>query len=225
MNTQTAISISIDKAPSFNAARSHKRITSLNSGFTEIYSDDAIITGIKSQDMVMIKYIYKKFFHQVSVFIKSNSGSRMDAEDIFQDALVIIYKKIASGSLELISSFKTYLYSVCRHLWLKRLNMKGLSVKYDDLSVAGNFEETTGLDELSIECEKYNLFNKHFLSLSANDRKVLGLFLKKVPLSEIASIMGYKSYAYAKVRKYICKEKLKNAILNDPRYREIISLL
>jgi hypothetical protein len=47
------------------------------------------------------------------------------------------------------------------------------------------------------------------------------LFLKKLSLREIASIMGYKSENYAKTRKFDCKEELKKRILNDPNYLKL----
>jgi hypothetical protein len=43
--------------------------------------------------------------------------------------------------------------------------------------------------------------------------------MEKVPLKDIASIMGYTSGKYAKKRKYQCKEILIKRIKNDPIYK------
>jgi RNA polymerase sigma factor (sigma-70 family) len=188
----------------------------------ELYSDEAIISGIEAQNMLILKYIYKKFFQPVRFMVTSNSGRQMDAEDIFQDALLIIYQKISSGKLNLTSAFSTYLYSICKNIWLQKLNKKGLRIEYKDSMDFDLPEDSHNLDLLIEDNEKFNLFQQHFRKLSEDDQKVMKLFLKKVPLAEIALIMGYKSYEYAKVRKYIIKEKLKNAILSDPRYREMV---
>ena len=72
------------------------------------------------------------------------------------------------------------------------------------------------------ESEKYKLFQQHFLQLGEDCQKILRLFLAKVPLREIAEVMGFKSEKYAKTRKFMCKEKLKNQILNDPKYNKLI---
>ena len=72
------------------------------------------------------------------------------------------------------------------------------------------------------ENEKYRLFQKHFLKLSEDCKKILKLFMNKVPLREIAEIMGFKTEKYAKTRKFMCKEKLKNAIFNDPNYKKYL---
>ena len=50
-----------------------------------------------------------------------NNGYPEDARDIFQEAMIVFYEKAISGSFELSCQIKTYLYSVCRRLWLKKL--------------------------------------------------------------------------------------------------------
>jgi hypothetical protein len=74
-----------------------------------------------------------------------------------------------------------------------------------------------------VENERYRLFQQHFLRLSEDCKKVLRLFMNKVPLKEIAEIMGFKTEKYAKTRKFMCKEKLKNAIINDPNFKKFIT--
>ena len=58
----------------------------------------------------------------VQTFILNNSGTSDDAKDIFQEAMIVLYEKVRSGSFELNCQIKTYVYSVCRRLWLKRLH-------------------------------------------------------------------------------------------------------
>jgi hypothetical protein len=41
-------------------------------------------------------------------------------------------------------------------------------------------------------------------------------------MTEIMKIMGYKSIKYAKTRKFLCKEKLKKRIKNDPRSQKFL---
>jgi len=189
---------------------------------TELYPDDAILSGLKNQDTFTIKYVYKKFYQPVRHMVTTNSGTDMDAEDIFQDALVVIYKKVRAGELRLTCSFNTYLFSVCRHLWLQKLNQSKSRTEYKDYSNFEGQEDAYESGEHLEENERFRLYQKHLARLSEDDRKMLGLFLKKVPLAEIARIMGYNSYDYTKVRKYIVKEKLKNSILNDPAYRKMM---
>lgn len=188
------------------------------------FSDAELIEGLRSKDKTVIKYVYRHFFRQVRSMVTTNSGTSVDAEDIFQDTMLILFKKTADGQLILSSSFGTYLYAVSRHLWLQRLKKMGRMSEYKELAGHEHPDEGPDFDRHAEEAEKARLFGKHFANLSDSDQKVLRLFIDRVPLAEIASIMGYKSYEYAKTRKYIIKEKLKSFIMNDPKYREIYQL-
>jgi RNA polymerase sigma factor (sigma-70 family) len=186
-----------------------------------LYTDEAIIAGLIAQNIQIIKYIYKQFFGQIKYLVIANSGTNSDAEDLFQDALVVLYQKVSARNLILTCSFNTFLYSVCKHLWLQKLNKREFNNEYKELVDLDNCQDSNNIDELSEEYEKYKLFQQHFQKLNQKDQKVLKLYIRKISLKEIASIMGYKSEKYAKFRKYLCKEKLKNSILNDPKYQEI----
>src|SRR6516225_9821011 len=57
----------------------------------------------------------------VQSLILNNNGNREDAKDIFQEAIIVLYEKSKSDSFQLSCLIKTYVYSVSRRLWLKRL--------------------------------------------------------------------------------------------------------
>ena len=185
------------------------------------YTDEAIIAGLKACNILVINYIYKQSYPQIRYMVASNSGSKMDAEDLFQDALVVIYQKIAAKCLHLTSSFNTFMYAICRNLWLQSLTKRRNNWEFKDNHEMADFPAINDNQERIEDEEKYRLFQQHFLKLNAIDQKVLNLFLAKTSLKEVTRIMGYKSPNYAKFRKYICKEKLKNAIINDPQFKRI----
>lgn len=177
-----------------------------------------ILEGLRERDTKVLDYIYENFYEQIKVFINKNSGSDEDAKDIYQDALLVIYQKARKNNLSLSCSFNTYLYSVCRLLWLKQLEArKHQKVATEDTSTFIELEP--GIYELFELNERYKLYQDHFKKLSFSCQKVLELFLAGVPLKEIASILGFKSDVYAKKRKYQCKEKLINSIKSDPEFK------
>ena len=177
-------------------------------------SEDALIEGIRQHDNSVLQYIYKKYFETIRNLIKKNNGNDEDAQDIFQEAIIIIYKKIKEEKLELSCSLSTYLYSVRRLLWLKQLEKKRIRGE-----TFGNGEEiaeiSSGIGSNFEKNDEYKLYQYHFNKLNKDCQKVLRLFLEKVPLREIAEIMGYKTEQYAKKRKFECKKKLVDSIKND----------
>lgn len=182
------------------------------------YSDEAILDGVLNHDENVLKYVYNEYFTTIHSLIIRNTGKSQDAEDIFQDALVIIYQKITDEGLKLECSFKTFLYSIARNLWLQRLEKSRNSgtQPIEDIENYIPLSDEMKYEIFDEEKEKYRLYQKYFLKLSKDCQKVLLLFMSKTPLSEIAKIMGYKTVKYAKTRKFLCKENLKKRIFSDP---------
>ena len=188
------------------------------------YSDQQIQAGILRNDNLVLQYIYKQFFYKVNSFIKNNSGEEDDASDVFQEAIIIIFRKLKEDdSLFENRPFPTYLYSVCRFLWLKQLESR--RIEKEKVSETLPFQEDyydDNLSELAVKNERYSLYQKHFKSLSSDCQKIMQMFFEKIPLKQIAQIMGYKSEKYAKKRKYKCKELLINRIKQDADYKKIL---
>lgn len=188
------------------------------------YSDEAIIEGLRLRSDYIIKYIYQELFPTIKYLVVKNSGNEEDAEDIFQDGLIVIFKKIKDNQLELSSSFRTYLYSVCRNLWLQKLSKrKQFAREFSDVESFVDLPDRVMEEIYDDEVEKYRLYQQHFLTLNDDCQKVLLLFMKKLSLREIAVEMGYKTEKYAKTRKYLCKEELKKRIINDPKCHKFLS--
>jgi len=188
------------------------------------YSGIDLLNGIRRNDTIVLQYIYKNFYSNINFFIKKNSGDDDDANDIFQEAIIIIYRKLKANELVLDCSFETYLYSVCRFLWLKQLDKRKIekekikdNQEYHDDIYDDNLEKVTDLNE------RYRLYQKHFANLGKDCQKVLQLYFDKVPLKNIAQIMGFKSEKYAKKRKFKCKEYLIKSIKQDLEYNKILS--
>lgn len=190
-----------------------------------IYSDERLLKGIREQNNDCIAYLYKTFFPVVKSIVVKNSGNYEDAEDVFQDGMVILYKKISTGTLSLNCSLKTFFYSICRNLWMQRLDRKW-RLLYQDVLLNEpsvdyeNNEEDTNEEKI----ERMRLYRKHFNTLSKQCQELLNYFAAKTPFRKIALILGLKDEEYAKIRKYMCKNMLRKRIMNDPANKGLFYL-
>ncbi|HLZ86034.1 MAG TPA: sigma-70 family RNA polymerase sigma factor [Puia sp.] len=175
---------------------------------TEI-NEQKLLEGLAHNDRKAIEAIYKQHYNMVQSLILSNNGYPDDARDIFQEAMIVLYEKARSGSFELNSQLKTYLYSVCRRLWLKRLNQQQrFSSEVETL------EETVPVEE---ELERHEQRNKDFQVMEQSLRglgepcKSLleAYYLEKRSMVEIAGDFGYTNADNAKNQKYKCLMRLK----------------
>jgi RNA polymerase sigma factor (sigma-70 family) len=188
------------------------------------YSNLELLNGILRNDTIVLQYIYKNFYSKINFFIKKNNGDDDDANDVFQEAIIIIYRKLKANDLVLDCTFETYLYSVCRFLWLKQLEKRKLEKeKIKDNHEFNDDIYDDGLEKVVDLNDRYKLFQKHFTNLGKDCQKILQLYFDKVPLKNIAQIMGFKSEKYAKKRKFKCKEYLIKSIKQDLEYKQILS--
>src|SRR6478736_3135281 len=87
-------------------------------------NDREIIERIKKGDETALDFLYKKNYRMMVNMIVKNNGSEEEAQDIYQDALVVLWQKALSEDFILTSKLSTYLYSICQNLWRKELDRK-----------------------------------------------------------------------------------------------------
>ena len=172
-------------------------------------TDSEIVLGILNNSEIVLKRLYTTYFPMILQLIINNSGNEDDAKDIYQEAIIVLYNKIKSGEFELSSKLKTYIYSVCRRLWLKRLsqmNRYGGDIR--------DFEEYLPVDD---EVEKHNdrdiQFNKMeaALQLLGEPCKTImeDFYIHNRSMQEICERFGYTNADNAKTQKYKCLQRLK----------------
>ncbi|MBP6977138.1 MAG: sigma-70 family RNA polymerase sigma factor [Bacteroidales bacterium] len=184
------------------------------------FSEARIIDGFYSAENGVLEYIYREYLPSVIHMVKSNHGAPIDAEDLFQDALVVAFEKIQAPDFALSCTFKTYLYSICRNLWMHRLekmNKEFIPYEMMENTLSGYNEQ----DKLFLEEEKDKLFHDHFLRLGEKCQKILLLVFQRFSTSEIAVKLELNSELYVRKRKSQCRKTLIRNIVRDPKYIKI----
>jgi RNA polymerase sigma factor (sigma-70 family) len=152
--------------------------------------------------------------------VKTNHGSEQDGDDVFQDALMIIFQKCREGKLQLTASLNTFLFAVARNLWrsrLRRTRLINLPAEDDENDFA--------VDNISVyddtNHQRKRLFAKYFSQLNEKCQQCLQLHFEGIKGEEIAARLGYNSYEYYRVAKNRCLESLKKMIQGDELFKEI----
>lgn len=195
---------------------------------TSIHSENEYVKGIAERDGKIIREIYDLYVPKIIKFITLNSGTKEDAHDIFQEAIVVIYKKATVDILEIKKSFYNYLYTICRNIWLqelskrKQLRVTSIDLREEDIHMIHEESEETSFDKQVRWVKSHKLYVEKFKELGGGCQKVLMSFFEGKSMKEIAIEMGFSSEGYAKKRKYVCSKKLTEAIKNDVRYQGLI---
>ena len=172
-------------------------------------NEQILLKGLVNNDSKAIDTIYKDNFSMVQAFILNNNGTYDDARDIFQEAMITLYEKAKSESFVLTCQIKTYVYSVCRRLWLKRLQQMGRFVVQSE-----SLEETVPVEEDLEVHEKRNadfaIMERSLNSLGEPCKSLLeSYYIHKKGMTEISAEFGYTNADNAKNQKYKCLMRLK----------------
>jgi RNA polymerase sigma factor (sigma-70 family) len=168
-----------------------------------------LLKGLALNDKNSIESIYRENYASIQYFVLNNNGSVDDARDIFQEAMIVLYEKSKLVTFELNCQIKTYLYSICRRLWLKRLQQIG---KYS--TQVENLEEVVPVEVEIEEHEKKNedfILMEHAMAKIGEPCKSLldAYYLQKKNMQEISVEFGYTNADNAKTQKYKCLVRLK----------------
>ena len=174
-----------------------------------IEQENLLLKGLAQNDKKAVEAIYRENYSMVQAFILNNNGSVDDARDIFQEAMIVLYEKSRLETFSLNCQIKTYVYSVCRRLWLKRLQqLNKFNTQVDSL------EEIVPVEE---EIEEHEKRNNDFILMENAMNKIGepckslldGYYLQKKSMQEIAADFGYTNADNAKTQKYKCLVRLK----------------
>lgn len=180
-----------------------------------ISDEKALLEGLAQENKESIERIYRENYNMVLSLVLNNNGNSDDAADIFQEAMIVLYEKSKSDTFELSCQIKTYLYSICRRLWLKRLQSS--QRMYNTMESA---EEMVSVEEdLETHEKRQNEFQimENVMSKIGEPCKSLleAFYLQKKQMQQIASDFGYTNADNAKTQKYKCLVRLKKLFFSQ----------
>jgi RNA polymerase sigma factor (sigma-70 family) len=189
--------------------------------------DNNELLQIKNGDPVYFRDFYS---HYRADFIKwacnKFSCSAEVAQDIFQDALVILIRKVRNNELpEIRSSIKSLFWEIGKNLLINLVQRnKRFNECYQDIFRNGiqeeNFSTDDGFDREYIKAILKKLLSK----LSPPDRQLIELSVfDELPAKTIAVLLGFKDEAAVRKRKFMLLNKMKKWIIKIPALAGIMN--
>lgn len=152
--------------------------------------------------------LYRQGFPLVRRYIGRHGGSAQDAQDVFQDALILLYEQATSGTLVLTASVSTYLLGISRNLWHQEVRRRArLAPEAFAEELAAELAAAT---EAPVEPAFAVLDYVEQLGEKCKD-VLLSFYYFQQPLAQIAAKQGYRSVRSATVQKFKCLERLRHA--------------
>jgi DNA-directed RNA polymerase specialized sigma24 family protein len=141
----------------------------------------------------------------IADFIKKNSGTETEVEEVFQDSIVRFFDKIMKDKTFTIEKdIKGYIFGIAKNVFI--FNRK----KANKLNIKNEVDEFVFIseeDKLSIYTNK-EIFKTILSHSTETCKKVLMYWSYSYSMGEIAELMNYQSEMMARKKKHECLKKL-----------------
>lgn len=145
------------------------------------------------------------YFPQVESYIKAQGGSTADAEDLFQEALIVLYRKVQKEDFSLKAKLSTFLIAVVKYQWW---DLRRKASKEAQKAAKWTAEEALlaeEVEQLMLKEQRYMRAESAFEKLGKKCQRLLRLFyLERLPMERIAQKLSLRSAKVAKNQKYKC---------------------
>ena len=161
--------------------------------------------------------IYRQNYRIINGWLLKNGGSATDADDLFQEAMVVLFSKSQSEEFRLTCSVGTYLFAISKHLWYKKLQRKSRDpIALLDNTGNDDEENDSGIayeEDIDAHEEReahYNQLDEALEQIGEPCRSILKAYYHQdKSMQEIAADFGYTNTDNAKTQKYKCLTRLK----------------
>src|SRR5450759_2040431 len=91
------------------------------STFHFLHNDARILDLMRRGDEEALVILFDASRRAVTSYVRNNNGTTDDAEDMLQEALIVLWEKVRSGNFHYDAKLSTFIVAVVKNLWLRRL--------------------------------------------------------------------------------------------------------
>ena len=187
--------------------------------FEKDYDDNKAIKdiGLNNDLNKPITYLYNCHYGSVERYIIKNSGSSYDAEDIFQESLMVTIKAIQENKFHSESSLKSYLFAIAKNLWISELRKRKSTSLREEIYAGENEVQADGIHQKIIKNENFALIQSLFEQLGDKCKRILLLFYyRELSMKEIMEEENFANEQVLRNKKYKCLKTLTERVKTNP---------
>lgn len=158
--------------------------------------------------------LYEANRKPIRAFIIRNSGTVDDADDLLQEAVIVLWERVRSNRFEYNARLSTFIYATVKNMWLRRLARIRRESPADIETQTGRIEDASALD-IMVESEEARIIHEALANLGEPCKTLLILYYwEEQTMEQIAVALHFANANTAKSKKYQCK-KLLQKLLKD----------
>ena len=185
-------------------------------------TDEALLSAIQEggqarENALRYLYLLPGLRETVARFVLDNGGNRSDAQDVFQETLVLFDRNLREGRFEGKSALATYFVAIAKWRWVTLRRQQG---RYTEISPAQYDGEAESPETETLRTEHRELLVGAMGQIGERCRELLRLYQLDYAMEEIAVKMGYSGADTAKKEAYRCRMRLREQLENNPLWAE-----
>ena len=168
----------------------------------------AWVSGLQRNNPAVLRALYAAHFPTVRQYVLQNSGSVSDAQDMFQEAITVLWLNVKEGRFQVGAENDPggFLFRVAKNKWLDVVRSaahKNMKVVHDERALDGGTDVPDDIEERIVRLR--GVYDK----LDDKCRAVLDQFyFERKDLAAIAAKMGVEEESIRTI-KYRCMMKLR----------------
>lgn len=166
----------------------------------------AWVVGLQRNDPATVRALYKEHFRTVKQYVLQNSGTTSDAEDMFQEAMTVLWLSVKEERFSAGNDPGGFLFRVAKYKWLDVVRSaahKHMKVVHSEQLLERPAEVGTDVEE------RLARLRGVYETLDDKCRQVLDRFyFERKDLAAIAGEMGVTEESIRTI-KYRCMMKLR----------------
>ncbi len=169
---------------------------------------NSLLDDLKGENNFAFGTLYQKYFDTVKYFVLKNKGSSADADDVFQDTMLVLVEKMRIDNFVLTASIKTYIVAISKNIWFKKLRNAAQETAFEQL-YKNNFYEEINLD-IEREITYADKLKVYLLKITEHcSRLINDMFYNGKELAEIQTEYGYTTSHNAVNQKHKCINQIR----------------
>ncbi|MEW6061736.1 MAG: sigma-70 family RNA polymerase sigma factor [Bacteroidota bacterium] len=175
--------------------------------------DAKILDLIKRGDEEALVMLYEANRRMVTSYVLRNNGTEDDADDLLQEAVVIVWERVRAGTFEQSAKLSTFIYAVVKNKWRRRLAQLKRETS-TEFTERNDPEDISSPIDLLMEDEISKKISAALVKLGDPCKTLLLLFYwEECSMDEIAQRMKFANADTVKSKKYQCKKALEEILV------------
>lgn len=181
-----------------------------------------IIEAIKNGDhRGLLSELYDTVLPKVRSYVTKNSGDVEEANDMFQDAVMVFYKQVKLNELNIKQSIEAYIFTVAKNLWINKAK-RDARIQFTDEVKEDKGITFNSLHHL-ISDEREEAIKNVLGQLGERCAQLLNyIFYQDYSLVEVTEAMGFSSAEVTHTNHYRCKKKLMALVSGNESFKELL---